>query len=69
MVKRCALLLFLQDLLDYDVDSDDEWEEPGESLSHSEVRHKLLQQLGQPVGLSPLMFKSQLKFHVLEEVS
>ena len=30
----------LQDLLDYEVDSDDEWEEedPGESLSHSEVR-------------------------------
>lgn len=27
-----------QDLLDYEVDSDDEWEEeePGESLSHSE---------------------------------
>ena len=28
-----------KDLLDYDVDSDDEWEEeePGESLSNSEV--------------------------------
>lgn len=28
----------LQDLLDYEVDSDEEWEEeePGESLSHSE---------------------------------
>ena len=28
-----------QDLLDYEVDSDDEWEEeePGESLSNSEV--------------------------------
>lgn len=27
-------------MLDYEVDSDDEWEEeePGESLSHSEVR-------------------------------
>ncbi|XP_038066952.1 chromatin assembly factor 1 subunit A-like [Patiria miniata] len=25
-----------EDLLDYEVDSDDEWEEPGESLSHSE---------------------------------
>ena len=31
--------LCLQDLLDYEVDSDDEWEEeePGESLSNSEV--------------------------------
>ncbi len=31
--------LFLQDLLDYEVDSDDEWEEeePGESISNSEV--------------------------------
>lgn len=31
-------LFFLQNLLDYEVDSDDEWEEeePGESLSHSE---------------------------------
>ena len=31
--------LRLQDLLDYEVDSDDEWEEeePGESLSNSEV--------------------------------
>lgn len=30
----------LQDLLDYEVDSDDEWEEeePGESLSNSEVQ-------------------------------
>lgn len=30
--------LSLQDLLDYEVDSDEEWEEeePGESLSHSE---------------------------------
>lgn len=30
--------LFLQQLLDYEVDSDEEWEEeePGESLSHSE---------------------------------
>lgn len=30
--------LFSQKLLDYEVDSDDEWEEeePGESLSHSE---------------------------------
>ena len=30
----------LQELLEYEVDSDDEWEEeePGESLSHSEVR-------------------------------
>lgn len=29
---------FLQNLLDYEVDSDEEWEEeePGESLSHSE---------------------------------
>lgn len=29
---------FLQKLLDYEVDSDEEWEEeePGESLSHSE---------------------------------
>ncbi len=26
-----------EDLLDYEIDSDDEWEEPGESLSHSEV--------------------------------
>lgn len=28
----------MQDLLDYEVDSDEEWEEeePGESLSHSE---------------------------------
>ncbi|XP_033634465.1 chromatin assembly factor 1 subunit A-like [Asterias rubens] len=25
-----------EDLLDYEIDSDDEWEEPGESLSHSE---------------------------------
>lgn len=33
------LFTLLQDLLDYAVDSDDEWEEeePGESLSHSEV--------------------------------
>ena len=32
-------VLSLQDLLDYEVDSDDEWEEeePGESLSNSEV--------------------------------
>lgn len=32
------MCLFLQKLLDYEVDSDDEWEEeePGESLSHSE---------------------------------
>lgn len=31
-------LFSLQKLLDYEVDSDDEWEEeePGESLSHSE---------------------------------
>lgn len=31
-------LFSLQNLLDYEVDSDDEWEEeePGESLSHSE---------------------------------
>lgn len=31
-------VLFSQKLLDYEVDSDDEWEEeePGESLSHSE---------------------------------
>ena len=29
----------LQELVDYDLDSDEEWEEeePGESLSHSEV--------------------------------
>lgn len=36
------LKLCRQDLLDYEVDSDEEWEEeePGESLSHSEgVRH------------------------------
>jgi len=39
---------FLQGLFDYEVDSDEEWEEeePGESLSHSEVsethhHHKL----------------------------
>ena len=32
--------LYTQELLDYEVDSDDEWEEeePGESLSDSEVR-------------------------------
>ena len=34
----CAIVL--QDLFDYEVDSDDEWEEeePGESLSASEVQ-------------------------------
>jgi hypothetical protein len=34
-----------QVLLDYDVDSDDEWEEeePGESLSNSEVSAQLVQ--------------------------
>lgn len=34
---NCCLML-PQDLLDYEVDSDEEWEEeePGESLSHSE---------------------------------
>lgn len=39
MSHRDAHALFsLQNLLDYEVDSDDEWEEeePGESLSHSE---------------------------------
>lgn len=32
-----------QDLLDYEVDSDEEWEEeePGESLSHSEGVSKI----------------------------
>ena len=29
---------YLQDFLDYEFDSDEEWEEPGESLSDSEVR-------------------------------
>ena len=37
----CCKTLFnvFQEFLDYEVDSDDEWEEeePGESLSHSEV--------------------------------
>uniref|UniRef100_A0A3Q2YUL8 Chromatin assembly factor 1, subunit A (p150) n=1 Tax=Hippocampus comes TaxID=109280 RepID=A0A3Q2YUL8_HIPCM len=35
---RCPLRKDTQDLLDYEVDSDEEWEEeePGESLSHSE---------------------------------
>lgn len=34
----CSCAFSLQNLLDYEVDSDDEWEEeePGESLSHSE---------------------------------
>lgn len=31
------MIIIPQDLLDYEIDSDDEWEEPGESLSHSEV--------------------------------
>lgn len=37
--KRKSLFHYVQDLVDYDVDSDDEWEEeePGESLSNSEV--------------------------------
>ena len=32
-------MIFLQDLLDYEYDSDDDWEEeePGESLSDCEV--------------------------------
>lgn len=35
----CTISTLLQGLLDYEVDSDDEWEEeePGESLSNSEV--------------------------------
>ena len=35
-IRKCFIL---QELLDYEVESDDEWEEeePGESLSNSEV--------------------------------
>ena len=41
--RRKSLNIF-QDLLNYDVDSDDEWEEeePGESLSNSEVFNQKL---------------------------
>lgn len=37
-VKVKAFFILPQGLLDYEVDSDEEWEEeePGESLSHSE---------------------------------
>lgn len=35
----------LKDQLDYEVDSDDEWEDPGESLSDSGVSHKVIQEI------------------------
>lgn len=39
-ISACLLMKVLQGSLDYEVDSDEEWEEeePGESLSSSEVR-------------------------------
>ena len=42
LMKNDQLLIYylwLQEIFDYEVDSDEEWEEeePGESLSHSEV--------------------------------
>ena len=48
--------LCLQDLLDYEVDSDDEWEEeePGESLSNSEVS-RITRSFGKVFNLANLV--------------
>jgi hypothetical protein len=50
--------MFLQELFDYEVDSDDEWEEeePGESLSASEVIHNhYIRSLGESLSASEVI--------------